>query len=532
MRVSELRQSILQMAVQGKLVPQDMADEPASILLARIRTEKEQMVIDGKLRREKTFSQITIDETTHALPCGWVWCRLSEIADLCLGKMLDKAKNKGDFYPYLRNLNVQWFRFDLSNLASMRIESKEFDRYSVKKGDLVLCEGGYPGKGAIWDKNTSIFLQKALHRIRFFTEHTNEYLLYYIFYLFESKKLANFYTGAGIQHLTGKSLNEIPIPLPPLAEQHRIVAKVNELMVMCDELEVVEKEVDALETKFANDLPRALLQCAVQGKLVPQDKTDEHASVLLKRIKAEKEQLIKAGKLKREKPLSVITEEDIPYDLPDGWVWCRLGDIIQKSIGGGTPSKQDSEYWDGTIPWASVKDLNCDILEKTRDHISEKGLLESASNLIPAGVIIICTRMGLGKIVINTVPVAINQDLRALFISQESLEYAYFINWYKVQDIQGDGMTVKGITIETISNMLFPLPPLAEQHRIVAKVNDLMLLCDSLKAAHNLPEQSELDLTETFEDDEYNGLAIAARGDEIPGEVFSDMLEICTPVKN
>ncbi|NSW91726.1 MAG: restriction endonuclease subunit S [Firmicutes bacterium] len=177
----------------------------------------------------------------------------------------------------------------------------------------------------------------------------------------------------------------------------------------------------------AAELRKSILQAAVQGKLVPQDIHDEPASVLLERIRAEKDRLMKEGKIKKENPLPPITEDEIPYDLPEGWVWCRLGDIVIQNIGGGTPSKQNSAYWNGNIPWASVKDLTGPILDKTRDYITELGLEESSSNLIPANSIIVCTRMGLGKISINTIPVAINQDLRALIISRMDIDLRYDI---------------------------------------------------------------------------------------------------------
>lgn len=237
----------------------------------------------------------------------------------------------------------------------------------------------------------------------------------------------------------------------------------------------------------AADLRKAILQAAVQGKLVSQDKNDEPASELLKRIQAEKAVLIKEGKLKKEKPLPPITEDEIPYDLPEGWVWCRLGNIIFDNVGGGTPSKQHAEYWNGEIPWASVKDLNCDVLTQTQDHITQLGLENSTSNLIQPGAIIVCMRMGLGKIAVSKIAVAINQDLRALTLSKENVLPNYFIYWYKTLTIEGGGMTVKGITILELSRMLFPLPPLKEQQRIVAKVDELMALCDELKRVADQP---------------------------------------------
>lgn len=181
-----------------------------------------------------------------------------------------------------------------------------------------------------------------------------------------------------------------------------------------------------------------------------------------------------------------ITEDELPYDLPDGWSWCRLGEMILSNTGGGTPSKQNSAYWNGTIPWASVKDLNCDILTHTIDSITDLGLCESTSNLIPAYNVIVCTHMGLGKIVVNAIPVAINQDLRALSLPKEIVQ-KYFVYWYKTLIIEGSGMTVKGITLETLNNLVFPIPPLAEQQRIVTKVDELIALCKELKCVDVQP---------------------------------------------
>ena len=241
----------------------------------------------------------------------------------------------------------------------------------------------------------------------------------------------------------------------------------------------------------AADLRKSILQAAVQGKLVPQNPHDEPATTLLERIRKEKSQLIKKGKIKKEKPLPPITEDEIPYDLPDRWAWCRLGEVIEKNTGGGTPSKQKSDYWGGDIPWASVKDMNVEYITKTEDNITIKGLENSSTNLIEEDSIIVCTRMGLGKIAVNTIPLAINQDLRALRLSA-FIDKQYFILAYKTFAITGSGMTVKGIKIDELHSFLFPLPPLAEQQRIVVAVNGLMTLCDELEAA-----EKELDILES-----------------------------------
>ncbi|WP_124948441.1 restriction endonuclease subunit S [Sulfuriferula thiophila] len=231
-------------------------------------------------------------------------------------------------------------------------------------------------------------------------------------------------------------------------------------------------------------LRELILELAVRGKLVPQDANDEPASELLKRIQAEKAKLIAEGKIKKSKSLAPISDEERPFEVPHGWVWARLDSFVLSILSGGTPSKNNSEFWNGDIPWASVKDLNVDkFLESTQDHITEDGL-EAGSKLANKGDLLICTRMGLGKIAIAAMDVAINQDLKALKITSQ-LDIGYFIKFYSTLKIVGSGMTVAGIRQDELLGYCVPTPPLAEQRRIVTKVDELMALCDQLETQHN-----------------------------------------------
>lgn len=251
-----LRQSILQQAVEGKLCEQDPNDEPASVLLKKIKAEKERLIAEKKIKKQKPLPPINDEEKPFALPKGWEWCRVGALCESSLGKMLDKKKNKGQLRPYLRNSNVQWFKFNLSDVLEMRFTDEEKERYTVKCGDVVICEGGYPGMGAIWENTENIYFQKALHRNRFFFEGMNYYFLYYLYSIFYNGKLKKYYTGMGIQHLTGKSLANIPIPVPPLAELQRIVKKVEILFQLLDKL---EQEISNAKL-YASDLIEAVLQ--------------------------------------------------------------------------------------------------------------------------------------------------------------------------------------------------------------------------------------------------------------------------------
>ena len=240
--VAPLRQTILQLAVRGRLVPQDARDEPASELVEAIRR-------DYHLRKQDPVNEADIP---FEIPSSWEWVRYGQITDSRLGKMLDKAKNSGRLRSYLRNTNVQWFRFELADLKELRIRDEELDECTVSDGDIVICEGGEPGRCAVCDETVEgLVYQKALHRCRPLGGISPWYLAYLFKCDTASQRINERFTGATIKHLTGRSLALHTIPLPPLAEQRRIVAKVDELMAICDELEAKLTEARDGQSAFA-----------------------------------------------------------------------------------------------------------------------------------------------------------------------------------------------------------------------------------------------------------------------------------------
>ena len=280
------------------------------------------------------------DEIPYELPEGWEWARLGSIADTNLGKMLDAEKNKGVPRPYLRNINVRWGSFDLSDLLEMRIQDEEVERYSVRKGDLIVCEGGEPGRCAIWEDDDIVFFQKALHRIRPYLV-LSEYLFIVISALSLSGLTEQYFTGTTIKHLTGQSLKALLIPIPTIHEQQDICKIVNKALMLVDCIESNRKELITV----ISSTKAYILDLAIRGQLVQQDPTDEPATVLLARIRKERENLIKQGNTKREGRDSVIYRgEDNSYylqtgdlieslsdwefdELPDTWAVCCLGEI-------------------------------------------------------------------------------------------------------------------------------------------------------------------------------------------------------------
>ncbi len=244
-------------------------------------------------------------------------------------------------------------------------------------------------------------------------------------------------------------------------------------------------------------LRELILELAVRGRLVPQDPNDEPASVLLEMIAEEKARLVKEGKIKKQKKLPEINKEDKPFDLPKGWEWVRLGTLFNSVTSGGTPSKRNPAFWDGSIPWASVKDLGRKrLINDTQDHITEEGL-EEGSKLAEPGDLLVCTRMGLGKIAIVGTPMAFNQDLKAIKLSS-GVDVDFFINSFMTLNLKGKGTTVEGIRQSQLLNYVIGLPPLAEQHCIVAKVDELMALCDRLEQEQTDSLEAHQTLVETL----------------------------------
>ncbi|MEH6386403.1 MULTISPECIES: restriction endonuclease subunit S [Pseudomonas] len=253
--IDALKQTLLQLAVMGKLVPQDPNDEPTSELLQRIEEEKARLVVEGKIKKQKSLQAIDEEEKPYALPSNWKWVRFDSISNTRLGKMLDKAKNKGDLRPYLRNTNVQWFNFEIDDLKSMRFEEHELDEYRVIPGDLVICEGGEPGRCAVWQGDIEhMFIQKALHRARPWLDISPFFLQFCLKTAAHTGFLNQFFTGATIKHFSGEKLAKYPVPLPPLAEQHRIVEKVDELTALCDQLKTRLTQARQLNEQLASTL--------------------------------------------------------------------------------------------------------------------------------------------------------------------------------------------------------------------------------------------------------------------------------------
>ena len=472
-----LRRAVLQAAIEGKL--NDRTSEDARDLLAAIQTEKAAQQKTGKLKKNKPLAAISEEEIPFAIPENWVWVRLGDYLDVRDGTH-NTPKYTPTGVPLITSKNLSNNNLDFLNIKYISFDDAEEinKRSKVDVSDILFAMIGSIGNPVLV-KEDILFCIKNVALFKRISTFTNmEYIYYCLFYFQEDMKDK---ASGGVQSFVSLNyLRNYLIPLPPLTEQQQIVEKLNRLLTEIDELKTQEQALLATQNAFPKKLRAAILQAAIQGEL--NERTDENARDLLTAIQAEKTALQKTGKLKKDKPLAAISEEEIPFAIPDNWVWVRLGDVILQNIGGGTPSKQEPSYWNGEIPWASVKDLNCDVLTKTIDSITAEGLENSSANLIPKGTFIICTRMGLGKIALAEIDVAINQDLRAVFLSK-SINKKYFYHFYRTLKMEGKGATVKGITVEELHNIPIPLPPLTEQQQIVAKLEALLAEIDTLENA-------------------------------------------------
>lgn len=513
MTAQQLKNSILQMAVQGKLVPQDPNDEPASVLLERIRAEKERLIKEKKIKREKNPSVIfkgadntpyekidgevrsLADEVPFDIPDSWEWVTLQTIATSSLGKTLDKAKNKGNLKPYLCSINVYWDGIDLTTVKEARLEENELPKYLLRPGDLLICEGGDVGRSAVWESTQEMYYQNALHRVRFYGG-INPHYFQLLLECYKGNQILDAYSkGMTIKHLVQTALNTIVFPLPPLSEQNRIVNAAKRLLPYLHSYDKAEQKLTALNTGFPEALKKSILQEAVQGKLVPQDPSDEPAEALLERIRVEKQRLIKEGKIKKNKHESVIFRRDnshyekldgvercidneIPFDIPDSWGWARLGNLTEMITSG---SRDWAKYYstEGNL-FLRMGNLSRNSFDLRLNEIQRVRLpetVEGTRTAVQAGDLLfsITGEVGMLGLVPSGFETAYTNQHTAVirFLPQmrnKFLPYFFLTDYAKTCYKSNQHGIKNSFRLNSISDILVPIPPLYEQRRIVNQI--------------------------------------------------------------
>ena len=445
------------------------------------------------------------DEIPFDIPDSWEWVTLQTIATSSLGKTLDKAKNKGDLKPYLCSINVYWDGIDLTTVKETRLEENELPKYLLRPGDLLICEGGDVGRSAVWESTQEMYYQNALHRVRFYGE-INPHYFQLLLECYKGNQILDAYSkGMTIKHLVQTALNTIVFPLPPLSEQTRIVDAVNRLLPYLHSYDRAEQKLSALNTGFPEALKKSILQEAVQGKLVPQDPSDEPAEALLGRIRAEKQRLIKEGKIKKDKHESVIfrrdnshyekrgsedvcIDEEVPFEIPENWAWARLSSFGVFSSG-KTPSMSNPQFWNGNVPWVTSKDMKRPVITDSEMHISE--LAASTMQLYPTGTLLLVARSGILKRILPLcklgIDSTINQDIKAFSLYDIELsEWLFYgikaFEPYILKELVKSVTTVESLKFDEFATMLIPVPPLSEQRRIIAAIKAAMNLLAPLSS--------------------------------------------------
>ena len=480
----ELKNSILQLAIQGKLVEQRPEEGTAEELYREIQAEKQRLIKARKLKKEKPLPKMAEEEKPFEIPESWMWVRIHDVAESSLGKTLNKATNSGISCPYLCSINVYWDGIKLDTVKEALFTDTDRTMYLLKKGDLLVCEGGDAGRCAVWDKEGVMYYQNALHRIRFFGGISSTFFCR-IFELYKANGIIEKHCkGETIKHLVQSNLYKMFFPLPPLAEQKRIVAKIEELLPYIDRYEQAWSRLEAFNQQFPDDMRKSILQLAIQGKLVEQRFEEGTGDELYREIQAEKLRLIREGKIKNEKPLPEITEDEKPFEIPESWMWIRVGNCGSWSAG-ATPPRTNAEYYNGNIPWLKTGDLNDGIIKEIPEHISDLALEKTSVRINPVGSVLMAMYGAtIGKLGILAVEATTNQACCACIpYSGIYNEYLFFYLMARRPAFikMGEGGAQPNISKEKIVGTVFPLPPLAEQKRIVTRLEELLAVCEKLK---------------------------------------------------
>lgn len=507
MNGKQLKNSILQWAIQGKLVPQDSNDEPASVLLDKIRQEKERLIKEKKIKRDKNASIIyrgednsyyekilatgevkCIDEEVpFEIPQGWEWTRIGNIFNHTSGKQ-QSSSNKGGGTPqkFITTSNLYWGHFILDNVKVMNFTDEEIKTCSATKGDLLVCEGGAGyGRSAIWNEDYDICLQNHVHRLRPCVSGICEYVYHFIYLLKESNNLAS--VGTAMPGLSANRLKGLLLPFPPLSEQRRIVTKLAELLPQIEKYNNVQNKLDELNTNIKDSLKKSILQEAIQGKLVPQLAEEGIAQELLEQIKAEKQNLVKAGKLKKSALATSIIfrgddnkywekstecmeciDDKIPFEIPSTWCWVRHNQLFEIS-GGSQPPK--SQFVDspksGYIRLYQIRDYGSNPIPV---YIPQ----EKANKITKEGDIILARYGGsLGKVfwakdgAYNVAMAKVIPLFDSEFVNKQYLFLFYQSSIYQYLVKDHSRSAQAGFNKDDLKDLFFPLPPLEEQSRIV-----------------------------------------------------------------
>ena len=498
MNAQQLKNSILQEAIEGRLVPQDPNDEPASVLLKRIRKEKERLVKEGKLKKKDLIeTPIQEDEIPFEIPENWEWVRLGDIVSFIGGYAYDSSS-------FISNSENQVLRLGnvkndniLLNVNPVFIDDKlalDTEKFKCKENDILITMTGTRKKrdyffSVLINSNyLNLFINQRVGCLRSIIGNVSRWLVVALKTEVILTDVFQYETGTANQgNLGAENILKVKIPLPPLAEQKRIVAKIEELLPKVEEYGKAQDALDKLNAELPERLKKSILQEAIEGRLVKQDPNDEPASVLLDKIRAEKAKLVKEGKLKKKDLIETpISEDEIPFEIPESWEWVRLPDISANSLGktlnGGKTIGATKKYLCSiNVYWNRI-----DLLKVKETPFDES---DCQKYKLEKGDLLICEGGDYGRSAVWDKDEEMyyqNALHRIKFYNMiNPYFYMYCMEVFKSISLLEEvakGMTIKHLTQDALYSLVFPLPPLSEQHRIVEKLEQLMAEIDKLKA--------------------------------------------------
>ena len=492
MTPEQLRASILQYAMEGKLVKQDPNDESASELLQKIEKKKDELIKEKKIRKIKKLPTITDDIEPFSIPKTWDWKYLSDIANITKLAGFEYTKyikpnltNKG--IPIFKAKNIQSGKTlnDFENYIPEKL-SDELVRSQLNKKCLLTPYVGSIGKVAIFSGKYKAHLGSNVGKIEMIKNEgqgiDEEFIMYYLQSPHGFDQLTKYLKSTAQPSISITALREVIVPLPPLEEQKRIVAKIEKLMPLVDEYAESYNRLQKIDNEFEDKLKQSVLQYAMEGKLVKQDPSDEPASELIKKIENKKAELIKEGKIKKSKKLPAITDDEKPFDIPDSWEWVRLDSLAQVLNGDRGKNYPGKEYWISEgIPFINAGALGEKNINKSKiNYISEQRYKLLRAGFIKNNDILYCLRGSLGKMSISRINIgAIASSVCIIRLFDDRiLNYIWValsseFGKYLIKEFE-NGTAQPNLSANNIKKYYLPIPPLEEQKRIITKTNKLM----------------------------------------------------------
>ena len=487
MTPEQLKASILQYAIQGKLVEQRPEEGTGEELYQQIQAEKQRLIKEGKIKKEKSLPEITDDEIPFDIPDSWKWVRWGDLSFSIQYGYNAPAKRTGRV-KMVRISDIQNGKVIWETVPFCDINEAEIQTYLLATNDILFARtGGTVGKSYIVKEIPEDAIYAGyLIRTRYSDTLCPEYLYYFMQTQLYWTQLRNGTIATAQPNCNGQTLSKMILPLPPLAEQNRIVAKIEDLLPYVDRYAVAYEKLEQFNAKFPEDMKKSILQYAIQGKLVEQRLEEGTGEELYRQIQTEKQRLIKDGRIKKEKPLAEIAEDEIPFDIPETWKWVRLSEIISVLGDGihGTPVFDEmGEYYfvngnnltKGHIVFkADTKKVSFDEYEKHKKPLDENTILISINGTIGnyafyAGEPIILGKSACYFSVLTGVD---KEYVRHLINTKFFMDYAVK---------EATQTTIKNVSLKAMRMLPVPLPPLAEQKRIVARLEEILPLCERLK---------------------------------------------------